>query len=231
VPSGVDDCFTLAGIATPGPSKLMTTISSVPLYQGPAVTLGPRIYVTNFGTNQVRCYDYSTDASCPGYPKAPAGLGGIYTVNRDPQRPTCLWVNSDNGAKQIQNFDAYGGSCGRGAIRVLAAQFVVPLEKCHPTTYASLEIVAPAPSQYASGSVAFQNGAGNPLDVADKPLDANGAVDLSGLGLNSETGLPQFLITLVGAAAELGEIKVKLTWNAAFDPVCVGSNTEILACQ
>ena len=34
------------------------------------------------------------------------------------------------------------------------------------------------------------------------------------------TGLPQFLITLVGAPATLGQVTLQLTWNASYDPVC-----------
>ncbi|HXI55620.1 MAG TPA: Ig-like domain-containing protein [Polyangia bacterium] len=232
VPTGVclanasGQCLDFTGASVPTPANLTSVITQTTVWQGPAVTLGPRVYVPNGNQgNVVQCYDYSTSSSCPGFPKAFNGLGFIYTINKDPQRPTCLWVNADNGPQQIQSFDAFsGGACGAGSIRVLAAQFVVPQDKCLPNSYVSLQIVAPARASYSSGTVDFLNGAGNPLGIPSASLDASGSVDLTGLALNSATGTPQFVITLNGAPINLGQVQVKLTWINAFDPSCVGNS-------
>ena len=112
----------------------------------------------------VECFDYSTERGCANFPKTFSELDYLYTVNPDPQRPTCIWVNSDNGAHQIQNFDAYTGeACGRGTIRVLASQFVVPSPQCTPASYVSLQVLQPARAPYTSGSIAFDDGDGNPI--------------------------------------------------------------------
>ena len=80
----------------------------------------------------------------------------LYSINRDWQRPTCIWINGDRGSAQIQNFDAYtAGGCGQGPIRVLASSVVVPTAVCMPTQYTSLQVIAPARTTYTSGSVAF----------------------------------------------------------------------------
>ena len=100
----------------------------------------------------------------PGFPKAFSNLGLLYTVNPDPQRPSCIWVNSDDGTQQIQNFDAYtGGPCGEGPVRVLAAGIVAPSEQCIPANYTSLQVTVPARSSYTSGSVQFEDFDGNPI--------------------------------------------------------------------
>ncbi len=98
----------------------------------------------------------STNATCASFPKSFVNLSYLYTVNADPQRPDCIWVNADGGSGQIQNLDAYtGGSCGQGPIRVLASSMVVPTQLCMPATYTSLQVTSPAPGTYTSGTVQF----------------------------------------------------------------------------
>jgi hypothetical protein len=75
--------------------------------------------------------------------------------------------------------------------------------------------------------VQFDDNDGNPISgIADQPLDGTGSVNLQGLKLNSATGLPQFLITLNGTSGTPGEVVVKLTWTAAYDPSCVAPTAE-----
>jgi hypothetical protein len=89
-------------------------------------------------------------------------------------------------------------------------------------------VLKPEPSTYTSGSVGFNDGDGNPIPgAADRPLDKTGTVDLSGLALNTATGLPQFVITLVGETGKVGSVEVKLTWKANYDATCVGETTEV----
>jgi len=217
-------CYDLSGNSVATPAGLVDAISPPSDgWNGPALVIGPRIYVPNGNTNNVRCFDYNIGAQCANFPHALPGLGYLYTVNADPQRPTCIWVNADNGSSQIQNFDAFtGGACGQGPIRVLASSFVVSAPRCTPGRYASLQVTQPAPGTYQSGTVAFQDPSGNPIPGADAvPLDANGVADLTTLDLNTDAGLPQFLITLdTGDNAKPQQVVVKLTWQGAFDPSC-----------
>jgi hypothetical protein len=230
LPTGAAPCYDLTGAGAPTPAGLAGALASGSSvsWDGPGFVLGPRVYVPEW-SNVVACYDYSAGASCTNFPKHFNNLGLLYTVNPDPQRPACLWVNADNGAAQIQNFDAFtGGACGAGAIRVLAAQFVVPQPPCTPDSYVSFQITNPARNAYSSGSVAFEDANGNPIPGAsDRPLDATGTVDLTGLNLNTALGLPQFLITLNGLSGTVGSVTVKLTWNANYNQTCVGSGTTV----
>jgi hypothetical protein len=226
LPTGTDQCLTLTGAATPTPSGMTAAIGSSVSWNGPALVLGPRVYVPEW-SNVVDCFDASTGASCTNFPKLFNNLGLLYTVNPDPQRPTCIWVNADNGSAQIQNFDAYtAGACGQGAVRVLASQFVVNLPLCLPAAYTSLQVLQPLPGTYTSGMVEFDDGDGNPIPGAsNRPLDATGTVDLTGLSLNTATGLPQFLVTLTGQTGNPAAVVVKLTWTGAYDLTCIGPNT------
>ena len=241
VPMAGIPCFDLAGATVVTPPALAATIRPSEPWNGPAVVLGPRIYVPHGyagwnGANdrnidEVECYDFNRGEACVNFPKTFTGLSYLYTVNSDPQRPDCLWVNADGGSAQIQNFDAYtGGACGEGALRVLASQLVVPTAECTPNAYKTLQVVEPGADDYTSGSVSFLDASARPIEGAsDRPLDENGAVDLTGLDLNSESGLPQFLITLQGLAGELGEVKVQLTWTSSNDTSCRPSTVVTLS--
>jgi hypothetical protein len=221
-------CFDLSGNAAAIPAGITSAITPNSQWNGPAVTIGPRVYVANGNIDDVECFSFASGAACPGFPKALSGLGLLYSVNSDPQRPTCLWVNADFGVAQIQSFDAFtGGTCGSGTTRVLGSQFVVPLKKCEPATYRSIQILDPAPGSYTSGSVQFADADGNPIPgAAERPLDATGTVDLSGLNLNTATGLPQFLITLTGGSGTPSQVVVKLSWEGVDDPECQGAGVQ-----
>lgn len=227
LPTGADPCYDLTGASIPTPAGMPAAIPFETPWNGPAFVLGPRVYLANGNDDNVHCYDASTDAACTSFPKPMTGATYIYSVNPDPQRPTCIWLNADRGAAQIQSFDAFsGGACGQGAIRVLASSFVVDSPACTPTSYQSLEVLQPARSSYTSGTVSFQDLDAHPIPgIPDKPLDASGAVSLSGLNLNTALGLPQFLITLTGASGSPGQVAVRLTWTGADDPACGPSGT------
>jgi hypothetical protein len=229
LPIGTDPCFTLAGASVSTPAGMSGAITPNTGWNGPAFVLGPRIYVANGNVDTVQCFDYATSESCANFPRSFSNLSFMYTVNPDAQRPTCVWVNADSGSEQIQNFDAYtGGPCGEGPIRVLASSLVAPTETCVPANYTSLQVTDPPRSTYASGNVAFQDGDANPVPgLADMPLNASGAVDLSRLDLNTQHGLPQFLITLNGAAGTPGEVTVRLTWTGVYDTSCVKSGIQV----
>ncbi len=227
LPTGTDQCYSLAGASVATPSNMPSVINNNEPWNGPGVTLGSRVYVATGNGDRIQCFDYSANASCANFPHPTPGAAYIYTVNEDPQRPTCLWVNADNGGAQIQNFDAFtGGVCGEGPIRVLTSQFIVPQDKCEPTTYQTFQILDPARAGYSDGTVEFRDGNGNPISgVGPQPIDGTGSVDLTGLNLDAAAGLPQFLITLNNPTSPVGEVTVKLVWTGTYDPDCTDDDT------
>jgi hypothetical protein len=181
------------------------------------------VYVANGDINTVQCFDYSTGTSCANFPKALSNLDLLYSVNPDPDRPTCIWVNSDNGTDQIQNFDAYtGGVCGQGPLRVLTSQVIVDEQMCLPTSWNSLQITLPKRSAYTSGTVQFQNVDGDTIaGVPTQTLDNTGSINLKPLTKLAGGTLPQFVITLQNPPANLTEVDVKLTWTAQYSAACL----------
>lgn len=205
-------CYDLEGNFSSSPPGAGPAIGTTD-FQNTRVVLGDRVYMARFEDNSVRCYDFGVQAQCPNFPLSMSSAYGVYTVSADPLRPSCLWINSDSGSGQIQNFDAFSGApCGEGATRVLAS-FVVPdPPECTPETYTSLRVVAPEPGTYDTGTVAFRDADGQPVDGAgDAALDGSGALDLSTVPIGGSR--PQFLIALDGLDEPLGEMTVELSWT------------------
>jgi uncharacterized repeat protein (TIGR01451 family) len=221
-----DPCWNLDGSGATTPVALSGAVPQTSPWSGQAVVIGPRVYIPDGNRNSVECYDYNAGTCNPDgaaiFPKRLANLNLLYSINADPQRPTCLWANADNGSAQIQNFDAFtGNACGQGPIRLPGSFFVVNAPACTPGSYTSLQITDPAPTSYRSGAISFADGSGNALTAQPVTLDASGTADLRGLSLTSNSGLPQFLITLDrGDNAAPTSVTVKLTWTGAFDPAC-----------
>jgi hypothetical protein len=228
LPTSPIQCFDLTGASVSTPSDLDAVVGATTRWNGPAFVLGPRVYVANGYFDSVTCYDFNTGKSCSKFPKdfSSLDLGFLYSTNPDPQRPSCIWVNADNGGRQIQNFDAYtGGACGQGPLRVLAASVVAPQSQCAPTSWVSLQLTTPPPSGYTSGTVQFLDNDGFAISgLPTQPLDSTGSVDLTSLNL-TQNGLPQFLVTLTGAPSTLTQAVVVLTWKGTYSQACVTSGT------
>ena len=213
LPNTDELCFTLAGAATPAPPGLGAAMGTTSNYNAVPLTLDDRVYIASWEGNTVRCYDFGASATCPNFPLSIQNASLLYTVNPDPQRPSCLWINADFGTAQIQNFDAFSGeACGDGAIRVLASAAVPAGPECTPGEWTRLQVLDPARADYTQGSVAFRDNNGGLIPGAsDAPLDGTGGVDLTSQPLDASR--PQFLLTLEGHNGPIGEVTIELTWS------------------
>ncbi len=220
---GNDKCVSLTGATLTTPANFHATIPANNIDNGPALTIGTSIYVPNSGASDVTCYDYATNTGCADYPKkfAPS-ISGLYTVNADPQRPGCIWIDSDKGADEIQNFEAStGGACPHGPLRVRADALVAQDQSCQPTSYTSLQVTSPPRSTYTSATVSIEDNQGNPISgLPSTPLDSLGTADLSGLPIVAAIPLPQFDISFTGLSPTPANFAVKLTWQAPYGADC-----------
>ena len=187
------------------------------------------MYVTSNADDAVDCFDFATSKSCPNFPHVFSNLGLLYTVNRDPYRSSCIWVNSDNGSEQIQNFDAFSaGACADAPYRVFATSIVASPHACLPAKYTSLSITSPSYKTYTSGTVDFENGNGVPIaGIATHHL-VKGTTSLTDLHLSSSQKLPQFVITLNGAPKTLTSVTVKVEWAGKYNEACVKGATKVI---
>jgi hypothetical protein len=228
VPAPGIPCFNLSGGTVSAPPNLTTVFQPNTVDGGPPVVIGTKVYGTDPTLEKVDCFDFATDAACPNYPLALTNLSGLYTVNADPLNPSCIWVNSDHGTSQIQNFDAItGGACQQEIFDVQAANFVAPGGACHPSNYASLQLTNPTRNTYTSATVAFDDASGIPLpNVPQQTLDQNGSVNLAALNLTAFTPLPEFVINLVGETSVLPQVSVTLSWTGPYLAACTANGQQ-----
>jgi len=229
LPISGNPCYSLSGAVISTPAKMPAAIGLTNVLNGqPVVTpAAQRVYVPNWRTNAVDCFNFATASSCTNFPKPFTNLSDLYTVTSDPSRANCFWVNSDHGTAQIQNFDAVTGStCAPGPIRMQASAAVATTNPtCTPTVYNSLQVTSPAHASYASGSVQFATPGGALLPIAARPLDSFGVASLSGLNFGST--LPQFVITLNGLTSSPANVSIKLSWNATYNTACYANGQTV----
>ena len=228
--TGSDPCYSLSGASVATPGGMAAALPLNASWNGPPVVVGSRVYDPNGSTNAVECYDFSTDAACANFPHAFSNLSLLYTVSPDPQRPTCLWVNSNSGTDQIQNFDAYtGGSCAQAPLRVFASSVVAPQQACVPASWTSLQVVSPPPGSFTSGTVNFEDSNGNAIPgVSAHSIDTTtNTASLTDLNLSTQYALPQFVIALSGLSGTPTSVDVKLTWSGTYSDSCVTSSTTV----
>jgi hypothetical protein len=222
-------CYSLTGASIATPPRMPAAIGGNQVYNGPAVVEASTdsVYVANEATTAVDCFDYATDKSCANYPKPISNLFGLYTVNVDPYRNNCLWVNSDHGAGQIQDFDATtGGVCAPGPIRFFATSAVDSNSTCTPTSYTSIQVTSPDKSKFSSGQVQFANNQGALLPIAAQPLNQFGVANLAGLNFASDPR-PQFVVTLNGLAVSPAFVSLRLTWTSPYAAQCYSEGQTV----
>jgi hypothetical protein len=220
LPTTDEWCYTLTAAAAAAPPGFGAAMGTTSYYNALPLILEDRVYIASWDGDTVRCYDFGSQQQCPNFPLAMQDASLVYTVNPDPQRPACLWINADNGNAQIQNFDAFSGeSCGAGAIRVLTSAVVPPDPACTPLDWTLLQVLDPARSTYTTGTVAFRDSDGGLIPGAtDVTLDGTGSADLTNQPLGASR--PQFLVALEGLAGPIGEVTIELTWTGENLPQC-----------
>ncbi len=219
IPISGDPCYSLTGSVISTPAHMPTAIGANDVLNGPAVVDASldRIYVPNWDTNSVDCFDFTTDQTCTNFPKPFTNLYDLYTVNTDPYRTNCLWVNSDHGSGQIQDFNAISGTtCAPGPIRVSASAAVATTNPtCTPQSYVSIQVTSPAHSTYTSGEIQFANAEGTVQPIAPVALNSFGIANLQDTNFASDPE-PQFVITLNGLTSSPATVAIKLSWKATY---------------
>ena len=232
-PSAGDHCYDFTGVVQTTPPNMTSAIGKNDPANGPALVIGTSVYLANFLSGKVTCFNYATSASCPGFPRTMANMIGVYTVNADPFRASCIWVNSDHGSGQIQNFDpTTGTTCSPGPVRLNASSVIHQSPACQPTstqgsTYQSLQITSPPRATYTSGTVQFADSHGVIVpSIPAQPLNGFGTADLSSLNFSADLS-PQFVITLNGLAVPPSVVGLRLTWNAPYSPACIAEGQSV----
>ena len=225
-------CWGLDGSIQPTPTGLTTSTLTAWQWSGSPVVVGTRVFEISGpgGSNPglVYCYDFATNAACTTttghFPFTVVNTTSTYTVTPDSQRPTCIWINSDGGSAQIQNFDALtGGSCANAPVRVFASSFVEPYQACVPTSFNTLSLTTGNIATSPAPTLSFTNGNGVVID-GPYPFNTSGAnptIDLTSLAyptpinLSTQSPLPQFVLNLTPGTGGLGTVTVQVSWSGS----------------
>ncbi len=224
-------CWGLDGSVQPTPTGLTSSVLTAWQWAGTPVVVGTRVFEISGpgGSNpgSVYCYDFATNAACTTstghFPVTMVNNNSTYTVTPDSQRPTCLWINGDNGSAQIQTIDALtGGSCANAPVRVFASSFVEPYQACVPTSFNTLTLTQGNIATSPAPTLSFTNGNGVVIDgpYAFNTTGSQPTIDLTSLAyptpinLSTQSALPQFVLNLTPSGTSgLGTVTVQVSWS------------------
>ena len=94
-----------------------------------------RIYTIRLSASGVNCFDFATDAVCPGFPRNTSAVDAAYTTRFDPTRPNCLLTLGDRALGYQFNVKTFGACSDPGTSTEPKTLQVTPANyyKCDPT--------------------------------------------------------------------------------------------------
>jgi hypothetical protein len=223
IPDGTDQCYSLAGTLLATPTGVTSTIPNTSGWNGPSVQAGTKVYVPDGNSDQVLCFDAAINASCMGFPVSFPNLGLLYTVSTDPYLPGCLWVNSDDGSEQIQNFDAAtGGACDQNSVAYQTSNVIASSTACIPRNFNQLRVLAPSNAVSASATLTVETQSG--ASIPNQPTvveDSTGAFSLLKLKIPPADGLPELVIHFNSTTQIRRDVQVELSWTGSTSQACL----------
>ncbi len=200
------------------------TEGQIAAFIGQSLIFGKKVVTIATGIGSIgiiSCLDYSTETPilC-GFLELP-DTSFIYSLNRDPHRPTCVWINADGGDAQITNFDVLTMEQGcSGSLRTSLLQLSTKAEGCDVASWDSVEITSPSNWSSASITVLDQNGEVLPGGDAVEISSANTATSLAGVDF-SNVESPYFDFDVQGTDLSEG-LEVTFKWHTSTPQICLG---------
>ena len=182
-----------------------------------------------FWSNDLVCWDFSTDALCVGFDGTGRGINQYYTADIDPDNPGCVWVNQNSGVIIPLNAETGEVGCSSGdAVVELPYAGVVPRMGCDSDGRViswediQLNLNGLSPSDVAI-SIYDDNGAAVP-SWQDLDVDSTGYLDISGLTVAESSTTPSIQIVGLNGATieELEAITGTVTFEAEEPELCFG---------
>lgn len=177
----------------------------------------------------VDCHDLNTGSQCAGFPYT--GTNGLhnYTIIADPERPDCLWTNSDYGT--ARSFNALtGGQClGSGGTPVTLRAKPGTAYQCQPgganPTWKAVVLSAPA-----SGTVTakiYNDATGTLIDTR---TFATGTKSLS-ISDISYAAHPELKVDLtLGTSGNGQTVSADILWDGPPPQFCAQTKTAQSTC-
>jgi hypothetical protein len=187
-------------------------------------TLG-RFYVVN--ETSMYCFNFATEAACTGFTANHWAL--LYDVRVDPQNPSCLWTNSDEGA--IRNLDALTGTlgCSLNAVITLQPSQFAPRYSC--STDVGISSWSDIKIQTLVGAVGVgtitmtvRNALGEIVSGWNSvPITANSELSMSGLSVALSGSRPTFSFSFSGFTTQPSSATISLNYLGKGPELCASA--------
>lgn len=230
-PDGIcslNDCFNLSGASQTwvNPFSVIGSGGNQWAYVT-ATTLG-KTYSSNLGS--MACFDYSTNQACSGF--SSPSWGQLYSIFVDPENPSCLWTNSDEGA--LKNLDAVTGSLGCSSNPVITLQ---------PSQFAPRYACSTAQGidQWGILRISQLAGGGSASSIKLTVRDANGTavtgftnrtvalntdLDMTAMNIELSGSRPTFSFAFTGISGSITSATIALEYKGKGPELC---STAVLA--
>lgn len=219
------DSKTGDSVETPAHLEGISATLDLGAFIGNSVIVGKRVVTIGSGVNgegdEILCFNYSsTEVTSCGSLDLP-DTAFLYSLDKDPNRPTCIWINADEGESQITNFDVLTMQTGcSGSLRTSLIQLSTKSEACDVTNWKSLTIKSPASWDSATVSVKDVNGDALPGGESIEIESANTPVSLQDIDFADEE-TPYFDFDIEGADLS-GGLDVQFKWITSTPNICKG---------
>jgi hypothetical protein len=228
---GVYPCWSSSGASITTPAPMLSALGSTDVWNDGAV-LGTRVFIATgqsaIGRDSVYCYDFATAAGCANFPIETTSTTYLYTVTPDPVRTGCMWINADNsggGGSQIRTFDGFDGSSGCSDRVHVGSSVVIPDAECEALGWTNVQVLDPAPSDYASATLSLTDAQGTAISGGtDLVVDGQGNVDLSALVI-PDTVL--YTATFISPTFSPTGVIFRFTWDSTNTNTCTTNATTV----
>jgi LPXTG-motif cell wall-anchored protein len=199
-------------------------ITGSKMYYGGPQRTGVQNPGNPFWSNDLICWDYSTDALCVGFDGTGRGINQYYTADIDPENPGCVWVNQNSGQIIPLNAETGEVGCSSGeAVVELPYAGVVPRMGCESDgRVISWEDIQLNLNGVSSTDVAISILDDNGAEVADwqdVPVDSTGYLDMSTLTVAESSTTPSIqIVGLNGVTLEELELITGIVTFEAEEP-------------
>jgi outer membrane protein OmpA-like peptidoglycan-associated protein len=224
-PDGVcslNQCFNLSGVSQSWTNPFSVIGAEVNQWAYTTATTLGRTFSSN--AYRMACFDYTTNAACAGFTSP--NWGQLYSIFVDPENPSCLWTNSDEG--QIKNLDAVTGAlgCSSNPVITLQPSQFAPRYACSTSQgidqWGVLKI-----SQLAGGGsasairVTVRDANGNAVSgYTNRSVALNTDLDLSGMNVDLSGSRPTFSFAFSGITGSITSATIALEYKGKGPELC-----------
>lgn len=224
-PDGVcsrSQCFNLSGVSQSWVNPFDVVGAQVNQWAYVTATTIGRTFSSN--ASRMVCFDYSTNQACAGFTSP--SWGQLYSIFVDPENPSCLWTNSDEGA--LKNLDAVTGAlgCSSNPVITLQPSQFAPRYACSTTQ---------GIDQWGILKISSLTGGGTASSIRLTVRDANGStvvgftnrlvslntdLDLSGMNIELSGSRPTFSFAFSGISGSITSAIIALEYKGKGPELC-----------